>query len=130
MAFASLDERRAGAPAYVGIVRGGVSDEFYASGALTFAATPRVTIAGELLVRRLSDVRQFTIAEDLNPLSAGVITQRLVPGEVTVTQSSAVTGVKWNAGTRLVLTGEVLWRLGKAGLTAPFTPTIAIDYLF
>jgi hypothetical protein len=30
----------------------------------------------------------------------------------------------------MVLTAEVLWRMGKGGLTAPFTPTISLDYLF
>jgi hypothetical protein len=30
----------------------------------------------------------------------------------------------------MVLTGQVLWRLGQAGLTAPFVPSIALDYLF
>ena len=30
----------------------------------------------------------------------------------------------------MVLTGQVQWRLGSGGLTAPITPTIAIDYLF
>lgn len=130
MGIASIEDARAGAHANVAIVRGGVSDEFDASGAVTFAATPRVTLAGEVLVRRLSDVRQFTVASEPHPFSAGVITQRLVPGTTSVTLSSAVTGVKWNARSRMVLTGEILWRLGKAGLTAPFTPTIAIDYLF
>jgi hypothetical protein len=128
--IASIEDARAGAHANVAIVRGGVSDEFDASGALTFAATPRLTLAGEVLVRRLSDVRQFTVASEPHPSSAGVVTQRLVPGTKTVTQSSAVTGVKWNAHSRMVVTGEILWRLGKAGLTAPFTPTIAFDYLF
>jgi hypothetical protein len=30
----------------------------------------------------------------------------------------------------LVLTGQVHWRLGNGGLTAPITPTVALDYLF
>lgn len=130
MGIASIEDARAGAHANVAIVRGGVSDEFDASGAVTFAASPRVTLAGEILVRRLSDVRQFTVASEPHPTSLGVITQRLVPGQTVVTQSNAVTGIKWNARSRVVVTGEVLWRLGKAGLTAPFTPTVAIDYLF
>jgi hypothetical protein len=130
MGIASIEDARAGAHANVAIVRGGVSDEFDASGAVTVAATPRLTVAGEILVRRLLDVQQFTVASEPHPFSAGVITQRLVPGTTNVTQSSAVTGIKWNAHSRMVVTGEILWRLGKAGLTAPFTPTIAIDYLF
>ena len=61
---------------------------------------------------------------------AGVTTDRLAPGLETPILSSAVTGVKWNVSGTFVLAGEVRWRLGKAGLTAPFTPTVSLDYLF
>ena len=111
-------------------MRGGVSDEIDGSGAITFAATPRLTIAGELLVRRLSDLHQMVLVSAAHPSSAGVTTERLAPGAAATTLSSAVAGVKWNAHKTLVLTGEVLWRIGKAGLTAPLTPTISLDYLF
>jgi hypothetical protein len=107
-----------------------VSDEIDGSGAITFAATPRLTIAGELLVRRLSNVHQVVKVSAAHPSSVGVTTERLAPGIAASTLSSAVTGVKWNAHKTLVLTGEILWRLGKAGLTAPMTPTISLDYLF
>lgn len=130
MGIASVDRGRAGAHANFAVVRGGVSDEIDGSGAITFAATPRLTIAGELLIRRLSDVRQVVAVSAAHPSRAGVTTERLVPGTAATTLSSAVTGVKWNAHKTLVLSGEILWRIGKAGLTAPFTPTISIDYLF
>ena len=130
MGIASVDRGRAGAHANFAVVRGGVSDEIDGSGAITFAATPRLTIAGELLVRRLSDVRQVVAVRAAHPTTAGVTTERLVPGIAATTLSSAVTGVKWNAHKTLVLSGEILWRIGKAGLTAPLTPTVSIDYLF
>jgi hypothetical protein len=130
MGIASVDRGRAGAHANFAVVRGGVSDEIDGSGAITFAATPKLTIAGELLIRRLSDVRQVVAVSAAHPSSAGVTTERLVPGTAATTLSSAVTGAKWNAHKTLVLSGEILWRIGKAGLTAPFTPTISIDYLF
>jgi len=94
------------------------------------AATPRVTIAAELLVRRLTDVRQMIAVSAPHPTSDGVETLRLVPGTSAPTLTSAVTGFKWNVHATLVLTGEVRWRIGNAGLTAPLTPTMAIDYLF
>lgn len=130
MGIASVDRGKAGAHANFAVVRGGVSDEIDGSGAITFAATPRLTIAGELLVRRLSDVRQVIGVSAAHPSRAGVTTERLAPGTAPVTLSSAVTGFKWNAHKTLVLTGQMLWRLGKAGLTAPFAPTISLDYLF
>ena len=130
MGIASAESGAVGAHANFSIVRGGVSEEIAGSGALSIAATPTVTVAGELLFRRLSDVRQIVAVSAEHPTSDGVTTERLAPGQSTAILSSAVTGVKWNVGGTFVLTAEVLWRLGKAGLSAPFTPTISFDYLF
>jgi hypothetical protein len=130
MGIASVENAGVGAHANFAIVRGGVTDEIDGRGAITFAATPRVTLAGELLFRRLSDVRQVISVSAPHPTSVGVTTQRLVAGTAVAMLSNAVTGIKWNVGGTFVLTGEILWRLGSAGLTAPATPTISFDYLF
>lgn len=130
MGVGSVENARAGAHGNFAIVRGGVSDEVDVGGALSLAATPTLTIAGEVLVRRLSDVRQITTVAAPHPTIVGVVTERLLPGDTAQTLSSAVTGIKWNAHARMVLTGQVLWRIGQAGLTAPFVPSIALDYLF
>jgi hypothetical protein len=130
MGIGSVENAKVGAHGNFAVVRGGVSDEVDGGGAITFAATPKLTVGGELLFRRLSDVRQVIAVSAAHPLISGVNTQRLVPGATTATLSSAVTGIKWNAHATMVLTAEVLWRMGKGGLTAPFTPTISLDYLF
>jgi len=130
MGVGSVESGRVGAHGNLGIVRGGVSNEFDGSGALTFAATPHVTLVGELLLRRLSDIRQIVAVTAEHPIIAGVDTLRLTPGTSPTTLSTAVTGLKWNAASTMVLTAEIRWRLGSAGLTAPFTPTVAFDYLF
>jgi hypothetical protein len=130
LAIASADAGRVGVHGNAGFGRGGASDELMASGALTVAATPRVTISGELLLRHLTDLHPITTATLPNAIIDGVETTRLVPGSGGTTLGSAVTGVKWNAGGTLVITGQVRWRLSAAGLTAPLTPTIALDYLF
>jgi hypothetical protein len=130
MGIASAESGALGAHANFSIVRGGVSDEIAGAGAITIAASPRVTVAGELLFRRLSDVRGIIATSAPHPTSAGVTTERLTPGLTVPTLSSAVTGVKWNVSGTFVLSGEVLWRLGKSGLTAPFTPTLSVDYRF
>jgi hypothetical protein len=130
MAIGSLENARTGAHGNVAIVRGGVSDEIDANGAVSFAPTPRLTLAGEFLMRRLSEVREVAAVSAPHPTISGVFTQRLAPGTSASLLSSAVTGIKWNARSRMVLTGEILWRVGSAGLTAPWTPTIALDYLF
>jgi hypothetical protein len=130
MGIGSVENSKVGAHGNVALVRGGVSNEVDGSGALTFAATPKLTIAAELLVRRLSDLRQVIAVSAAHPTISGVDTQRLVPGQATATLSSAVTGIKWNVHATMVLTAEVLWRMGNGGLTAPVTPTISLDYLF
>src|SRR5688572_23745192 len=115
MGIASAESGAVGAHANFSIVRGGVSNEIAGSGALTFAATPTVTIAGELLLRKLSDVRQMIGVSADHPTNARVTTERLVPGLIAPTLSSAVTGVKWNVSGTFVLSGDVLWRIGTAG---------------
>jgi hypothetical protein len=130
MGIASVENGPVGAHANLSVVRGGVSNEIAGSGAITLAAAPRLTLAGELLFQRLSDVRQVIAVSAPHPTSAGVTTERLAPGLATPTLASAVAGLKWNATGRLVLGGQILWRMGKAGLTAPVTPTISLDYLF
>ncbi|HET7695717.1 MAG TPA: hypothetical protein VFK57_08430 [Vicinamibacterales bacterium] len=130
MGIASAESGAVGAHANVSIVRGGVTDEIAGSGAITIAAAPTVTVTGEVLFRRLSDVRGILAVSAAHPTSSGVTTERLAPGTATPILSSAVTGVKWNVSRTFVLSGDVLWRMGKSGLTAPFTPTISLDYLF
>lgn len=130
LAIASGESGRLGVHGNAGLVRGGVSDAVTASGAVTFAATPRVTLSGEWLLRSIGELHPITSATFAHPSIAGVDTLRLVPGEGGSTLSNAVTGIKWNPHATVVITGQVWWRVGSAGLTAPFTPTIAFDYLF
>jgi hypothetical protein len=58
---------------------------------------------------------------DTNPLVAGGWP---VPGSLV----TAATGVKWNVTDTLVLSGQILWTLNDRGLTAPATPTVALEY--
>jgi hypothetical protein len=113
-----------------GFVRGGAADELDGAAALSVAATPRLTASAELLIRRLDDLHPIAAASFPHPSLADVQTLRLVPGAGGSTLASAITGVKWNPYATIVITGQLRWRLSNAGLTAPVTPTIAIDYLF
>jgi hypothetical protein len=132
MAIGSVEHAHVGLHGNASLVRGGVSDELDGGGALTIAVTPRLTATGEVLFRRLSDLHEMTSVSAPHPTSTSpqVYTLRLVPGDKTTLLSNIVTGLKWNAGSTVVVTGQVQWRLGNGGLTAPFTPTVAIDYLF
>lgn len=130
LAVASGESGRLGVHGNAGLVRGGVTDAVTAAAAVTLAATPRVTLSGELLLRKIGELHPITSATFAHPSIAEVNTLRLIPGEGGSTLSNAVTGIKWNPHATVVITGQVWWRLGSAGLTAPVAPTIAIDYLF
>ena len=130
LAIFSEETGRVGVHANGAIGWGGASGELSSAGAVTFAATRRVTITGELLLRRFTDLHQIVAVTEPHPTIAGVQTLRLLPGQTTPTLSSGVTGVKWNLGSTAVLSGELLWRLGNGGLTAPVTPIVSLDYLF
>lgn len=130
IAIASAEHDRVGVHGNAALVRGGISDEFDSNAAVTIAITPRVTAAGEILVRRLSDLHSIVAESDAHPSIPDVTTLRLVPGTATPLLTSAVTGVKWNAHARLVISGQVQWRLGNGGLTSGFAPAVSLDYLF
>jgi hypothetical protein len=101
-----------------------------ASGALSVALSPRVTATGETLFRRLSDLHSIVSVSQPHPTIIGVDTLRLLPGDHVAMLSSLVTGAKWNVTGTFVLSGQVQWRLGNDGLTAPWAPSLSFDYLF
>lgn len=139
LAVGSVEHARVGVHGNFAIVQGGVSDELDGGGALTIAVTPRVTATGEFLLRHLSDLHTIGtesaphptfFGHDVNGNPVGAQTFRLSPGTKSSIVSTLVSGVKWNVKASMVLTGQVQWRAGNGGLTAPFTPTISLDYLF
>ena len=130
LALGSAEGTRVSVHGNAGFVRGGVSDEMTAAGALSVAVSPRVTATGETLFRRLSDLHSIVSVSQPHPNIIGVETLRLLPGDKVAMLSSLVTGVKWNVTGTLVLSGQVQWRLGHDGLTAPWAPSASFDYLF
>jgi hypothetical protein len=107
---------------------GGVSREQFVGGAVTLAAGLKVTLVGELIGRRLSDL--YTVADvyEPHPVLAGIDTMRWLPAKSGVGTGFLVTGVKWNLIGNWLLNTHVLTRLTDAGLRARFTPSLSIDY--
>jgi hypothetical protein len=130
LALGSAEGARVSVHGNAGLVRGGVSDELTAAGAISVALTPRVTATGETLFRRLSDLHSIVSVSQPHPTIIGVETLRLLPGDKVAMLSSLVTGVKWNVTGTLVVSGQVQWRLGHDGLTAAWAPAASFDYLF
>jgi len=113
-----------------GLVLGGASDEVNAAVAASFAVRPRVTVAGEVLMRRVNDLRDLDLVPEPHATVAGADTLRLVSGLSGSTLANAVAGIKWNVSGTLVLAGHVSVPLIRRGLSSPLTPTIALEYAF
>jgi hypothetical protein len=130
LAIGALESGRLTLHGNGGIVVGGVSDEVNVAGAAAFAVQPRVTVSGEVLMRRVSELHDLQLASEPHPRIAGVDTLRLTPGDTATTLATAVAGIKWNLSGTLVLGGHVAFPLVRRGLTAPITPTLALEYSF
>jgi hypothetical protein len=113
-----------------GVLRGGVSNEWTIAGGASAAMNSRVTMVGELLGRRLSDLRGIELITAPHPTIPGVDTLRLSGGPAGQLLLDALAGVKWNVAGRMVLDAHVRWAVLNHGLTAPFTPTIGFEYSF
>jgi len=117
--------------ANAGIVRGGVSAEFNAGGAAAVAVHPRLSLTGEILARRVDELRPLVRSTQPHPTIAGVQTIRLIADEnAGGTVAAGIAGVKWNPGGTLVIGANLRWGFTTAGLTAPITPTVAFEYGF
>jgi hypothetical protein len=130
MGIGSFEEDRLGLHGNAGIVRGGIADEWFFGGAAAYAATPRVTISGELVARHLSQLRQMTLTAAPHPTIEDVDTLRLVAAGEGTTLASVVVGFKWNVTGALVLGGHLTRPLTSRGLTTPLTPAFGLEYAF
>lgn len=130
MAIGSFEEGRLGLHGNAAIVRGGVSDEVDFAGGASLAVSPRVTLTGELIARHVTELRDIDLVSAPHPTIEGVDTLRLVAGPSGSTLANAVAGFKWNVRGAFVLGAHVAWPFNKRGLTAPITPTVAVEYAF
>jgi hypothetical protein len=126
----SFDRGRLAVHGNAGVVRGGISGEFTFAGSASLALSPHVTLSGELLGRRVAELRGMTLVSASHPSISGVDTLRLMAGDSGTAIVNAVTGVKWNLSGTVVMAGHLMWPLTRAGLTARVTPTLALEYAF
>jgi len=120
------------------VIRGGISSEYDLGGALSIAVDPRVTVSGETLFRKVTELHSLGLVSAPHPTLRGnpaegiapVDTFRLAPGLGAETLLGIVTGMKWNVTRTLVIGGHLSWPLTHGGLTAPLTPTVALEYAF
>ncbi len=128
LGVASFESGPIGVHANGGVVRGGIADEIVLAGALAVALHPRATFTTELLRRHVSGIGAFELTSAPHPSVSGVDTLRLTTSLDGSTLVTAATGIKWNITDTVVLGGHLVWALSDRGLTAPVTPTIALEY--
>ena len=128
--LASAEAGRTSVHGNVTVGTGGLGREYSYGGAVAVAATPQITVVGEVLARRIAGVQRISELITPHPRIAGVNTLRLIPSGGDQTTAFAVAGFKWNVGGTWLLHGNVLFPMTETGLTAKFTPTIALDYSF
>ncbi len=128
LGIGSWERGRIAADTNGGFGLGGISREQFWAGALTFAASPKLSLVGELMGRRLTGLNRLSDVYQPHPVIAGVETMRWLPTEGGVHTAYLVTGGKFNIQGSWLLNASVLTRLTDTGLRARFTPSIAIDY--
>ena len=130
LAIGSWEEGRLAVHANTGAGVGGVSREYFWSFATTLAATSQVTVVGEVMGRRLSELSLVQDVYQPHPLVPGVETMRWLTGDRGVHSTFLVTGAKWNVGRSWLLNTNLLIRVTDAGLRARVTPAVSVDYSF
>jgi hypothetical protein len=128
LGIGSWERGRVAADVNGGIGLGGISREQFWAGAVTFVASPRLSLVGELMGRRLSELNRLSDVYQPHPVIAGVETMRWLPTEGGVHTAYFVTGAKFNLHQSWIVNASLLTRLTDTGLKARFTPSIAISY--
>jgi hypothetical protein len=124
----SLQSGRLAVHGNFGATAGGLVSELQYRGAATAAASSRVTIVGEIIGRRVSDVGHITLARGPHPTIAGADTLRLVSEPGSTSTASLVTGVKWNLGGTWLVSGNVLWPITDSGLKSRPVVVVGADW--
>lgn len=124
----SVEGSRASAHGNLGFVFGGLAREVNYGGAIAAAASPRLTITGELIGRMIDTAGHLESIVAPHPTLADVETIRLGASTAKLHMVTVAPGVKWNLTDTWVLVGNVSVPLTRAGLTTAFTPYIGIDY--
>jgi hypothetical protein len=128
--LASAESGRTSVHGNLTVGAGGIGREISYGGAVAVAATPQFTVVGELLTRRIAGMQRISEVVAPHPRLDLVDTTRLMPDGEDQMTAFAVAGFKWNIGGTWLLHGHVLMPVTESGLTARFTPTIALDYSF
>lgn len=127
--IASLERERVAFHGDAGYAFGGLNELVY-GGAVTVVGTPRLTLVGELVGRRLSSAGRLTTTTEPHPTLVGVETIRLTSAERATNRATGLIGFKWNVAATLLLSANIVRPLTSAGLTTRWMSTFSLDYSF
>ena len=113
-----------------GITGGGLVDDITYRGSVAATASPRLTVIGEILGRRVGEAGQIVQQRAAHPRLAGVDTIRLVTTGDSLHTANAVAGVKWNVAGTLLLNANVILPLVDHGLQSNVTTLFGLEYAF
>jgi len=124
----SIERGRVAAHGEVGYLTGGVADEVDFGGAVTVAASSRVTLIGEVIGRRLNSGGRLTDVVEPHPNLVGIETIRLTSLEQPTTRAVIVAGLRWNVASRWLLSGNIMRPVTTAGLNSNWVASAIFDY--
>lgn len=117
-----------GAHGSLGYAAGGPSDAIDAGGAVTVAATSRLTLVAEFLARRFNEGGRLVDVTEPHPDLVDVTTIRLSATPQATTRGLVSAGFRWNVGDRALVSANVLRPVSSAGLNARWVATFTFDY--
>lgn len=115
----------------------GLPDEFNYAGGIEFAATPQLTIIGDVIGRTLIDAGRLSIEAKRFEFMTQTATEPSVatfdefaarPGNLNVLLGTV--GAKFNPFGDLLVSGSILFPLSDTGLRSRLTTVIGFDYAF
>lgn len=126
----SVEPGRFAAHVNAGFAGGGVADEVQYRAAVGMSVTPSLTLVGELLGRRISDLGALTEQRAPHPIIEGVETLRLVTSGDSTHAAAVVTGLKWNVAWTWLLNASVSVPVTERGLRPAIVALVGLEYGF
>ena len=126
----SMEWSRLALHAQLGYSIGGLSREYDYGAAFAVVGSPRLTVVGEVLGRRLESAGRLTETIAAHPSLAGIETIRLTGVSDATHRATLVGGIKWNVAGTWLVSASVLRPVTTAGLTATVIPSIVVEYSF
>ncbi len=128
LVIGSYEPRAFGFHGSFGAAVGGPSAVLDYGGAVTMSATPRLTLVGEFLGRRINHGGRLVDVTEPHPTLIDVQTLRLSVTDQSTTRSLISAGFRWNVAGRGLISGNILRPISTAGLNARWLASITFDY--